>query len=161
MIWSDDMELYEQWLQKADDDGLQVVENIPFESDAKGLVSGDCIGLSDQLKKPDEKTCVLVEEIGHYYTGTGNILNLTLEKNRKQERAGRLWAYDKLIGLSGIIQGYRNHCQNLHELAECLGVTEEFLQDALDCYRQKYGIMTEIDGYIIMFEPSLAVIEKI
>ena len=30
------MNLYEQWLQKADDIGLNVVESVPFESQAKG-----------------------------------------------------------------------------------------------------------------------------
>ena len=64
------------------------------------------------------------------------------------------------IGLSGIIQGYHARCQNRHKLAECLGVTEDFLQDALECYKEKYGIMVQQDGYIIMFEPALAVIEK-
>lgn len=155
------MELYEEWLQKADDTGLRIVENVPFESNAKGLICGDCIGLSDQLDTSDEKTCVLVEEIGHHYTGAGNVLNLSFERNRKQERAGRLWAYDKLIGLSGIIQGYRSRCRNRHELAECLQVTESFLQEALDCYKEKYGPVAEIDGYVIMFEPSLAVVEQI
>jgi hypothetical protein len=42
-----------------------------------------------------------------------------------------------------------------------LDVTEEFLKDALECYREKYGISTGIDGYIIVFEPTLAVIEKL
>lgn len=39
-------------------------------------------------------------------------------------------------------------------------MTEDFLQDALECYKEKYGIMVQQDGYIIMFEPALAVIEK-
>jgi len=154
------MELYEQWLQKAEDMGLDVIENAPFESNAKGLVYDNCIGLNKQLTEFGEKACVLVEEIGHYCTGSGNILDLSQVKNKKQELKARLWAYDHLIGLSGIIQGYRARCQNRHELAECLGVTEEFLLEALECYREKYGITAEIDGYVIMFEPCLAVIEK-
>lgn len=32
---------------------------------------------------------------------------------------------------------------------------------ALKCYREKYGCYTELDGYVIMFEPHLAVMEKI
>ena len=154
------MELYEHWLQTATDMGLDIIENASFESDAKGLVYDNCIGLNKKLTGSDEKACVLVEEIGHHCTGAGNILDLSQVRNKKQELKARLWAYDHLIGLSGIIQGYRSRCQNRHELAECLGVTEEFLQDALDYYKEKYGITAEIDGYIIMFEPSLAVIEK-
>ncbi len=155
------MEMYEQWLQEASDAGLKIIDNIPFESDAKGLICGDCIGLSDKIHTSSEKICVLVEEIGHHYTAAGNILDLSSAKNRKQEACGRLWAYDKLVGLSGIIQGHCAGCHSSYELAELLGVTEDFLQEALTHYRKKYGIMTQIDGYTIIFEPSLMVIEKI
>lgn len=154
------MELYEQWLQAANDAGLKVKENLPFESSAKGLIYGNCIGLSNKINKSSEKSCILVEEMGHHYTGIGNILNLSDERNRKQEARGRLWAYNELIGFSGIIQGYRAGCHSSHELAEFLEVTEEFLQDAINCYREKYGIYVEVDKYIIMFEPSLTVIQK-
>ncbi len=153
---------YERQLDIAEHENIIVFERYNMgDTRFKGLYCDGTVALNKDLRTDNERCCVLAEELGHYYTASGNILDQSKAENRKQERAGRLWAYDKLIGLSGIIQGYRNHCQNLHELAECLGVTEEFLQDALDCYRQKYGIMTEIDGYIIMFEPSLAVIEKI
>ena len=103
----------------------------------------------------------LAEELEHHYTSYGNILDLNDPACRKQEHLARLRAYDRRVGLSGIICGYRNHCHNLHELAECLEVSEEFLQEALECYREKYGCYIELDGYVIMFEPRLAVMEKI
>lgn len=106
-----------------------------------------------------ESGCTLAEEIGHHETSVGNILNLSDIRNRKQERTARLWAYDRLIGLSGIIKGFQNHCANCYELAECLNVTEEFLREALDCYKGKYGQSVKLEGYIIFFEPSLAVME--
>ena len=40
-------------------------------------------------------------------------------------------------------------------------MTEEYLQECIDCYRDKYGICTEIDNYIIYFIPNLAVMEKV
>lgn len=45
--------------------------------------------------------------------------------------------------------------------AEYLGVTEQFLYDALKCYKQKYGIYTKIDNYIIYFEPCLGVFQLV
>ena len=63
--------------------------------------------------------------------------------------------------ISGIIQGHRAGCRSQYELAELLGVTEKFLQDAINCYRSKYGAIVQLDDYTIMFEPCLAVIEKI
>lgn len=102
----------------------------------------------------------LTEELEHHYTTVGNILDQNNTSNRKQERLARLRAYDRRIGLSGIIQGYRQHCRNHYELAKCLGVSEETLRDALELYHEKYGCYTKLDGYFIMFEPTLSVIES-
>lgn len=49
---------------------------------------------------------------------------------------------------------------NQHELAECLHVSEEYLQETIACYRDKYGCSVEVDGYLIVFEPCLAVYER-
>ena len=103
----------------------------------------------------------LAEELEHHYTSVGNILDLTKVANRKQERIARLRAYDRRIGLSGIVQGYQHHCQTLYELADCLDVSEEFLAEALECYRERYGTHVEFDGYMIFFIPSLMVYEKV
>ncbi len=150
---------YEDLLIEAEDSGLIVKEKPLPLSD--GRIKGNRIAIRQDIPTLAEKACVLAEELGHYHTASGDILDQSSDTNRKQELAGRLWAYDRQIGLSGIIQGCRQCCQNRHELADFLNVSEEFLQEALDCYRGKYGIMTELDGCIIMFEPALAVIEKV
>jgi len=125
----------------------------------KGLCFNGNIAI-DKSVSQIEKVCVLAEELGHYHTSVGDILDLTDVGNRKQEYRARLWGYNKQIGLSGIIQGFKAHCRNRNELAEHLNVTEVFLQEALDCYRSKYGIFAEMDNYVIIFEPSLSVMEK-
>ena len=129
-------------------------------SGLKGICFEDNIAIEKTLTRT-EKTCVLAEELGHYYTSTGNILDQTDISNRKQERHARLWAYDKLIGLSGIIRGFEAGCQTRYELAEYLGVTEDFLQEAIDCYTEKYGACVQIDNYLIMFTPGLGVMKTI
>lgn len=103
----------------------------------------------------------MAEELGHYYTGTGDILDQSSTSNRKQELHGRAYAYNKLVGLMGIVDSYKNHCINLSESAEFLGVTEEFLNDALSYYKSKYGKYVTIDNYTIFFEPCVAVLELI
>ena len=40
-------------------------------------------------------------------------------------------------------------------------VSEEFLAEVLECYREKYGLYVEVDGYVIQFDPVLTVYEKI
>ena len=68
-----------------------------------------------------------------------------------------MWAYNKQIGLHGIIDAYKRGCHNIHEMADHLDVTEEFLRDALEAYRLKYGQCVNIDNYTVYFEPYLMV----
>lgn len=123
----------------------------------KGLYCNGTIALKDNLQTTSEKACVLSEELGHHYTTVGNILDQNKAQNRKQEQRARAWAYNKMIGLLGIVKAYEHECYSLHETAEFLNVTEEFLQEALMYYKNKYGIFTTVDNYIIYFEPSLGV----
>ncbi len=106
-----------------------------------------------------EKACVLAEELGHYESSVGNIIDMSNPQNRKQERQARFWAYNKQIGLCGLIQAYEHGCSAKHEIAEYLNVTEEFLQDAVDCYSDKYDIMREMDNYVIYFVSNLAIMK--
>ena len=144
---------------QAEYDSLNIKEmDLSEVNGLKGLYIDGNIAIQKGMTSA-ESGCTLDEEIGHHETSVGNILNLSDIRNRKQERTARLWAYDRLIGLSGIIKGFQNHCANCYELAECLNVTEEFLREALDCYKGKYGQSVKLEGYIIFFEPSLAVME--
>ncbi|MCI6369289.1 MAG: hypothetical protein SOX46_14205 [Clostridiaceae bacterium] len=149
----------EELEQEAYDCGVPV-DYINFKSDQLcGLYIDGSIALKSGMSTA-QATDTLAEELEHHYTTVGNILNQNSVVNRKQERIARLRAYDRRIGLSGIIQGYRRHCLNRYELAEYLGVTEGFLQEAIDCYKEKYGTFAELDGYIIFFDPSFGVMEK-
>lgn len=85
-----------------------------------------------------QKACVLAEELGHYYTTVGDILDQSNIDNRKQERKARLWSFNKAIGLSGLVNAYKANCYSLYDIAEYLDVSEDFLQEALECYRQVY-----------------------
>ena len=150
---------YENLLKEADSNQLIVKEKRLKQFD--GLIKGRKIAIRQDIPTLAEKSCVLAEELGHFFTTSGNILNQSVTSNRKQEQKARVWAYEKQIGLSGIIQGYKNRCQNRYELADFLGVTESFLQDALNFYKGKYGNYIEINEYTITFEPNLCVIEKL
>ena len=136
------------------------VDYIKFRSERiNGLYVDGSIALRDGMTTA-QTADTLAEELEHHYTTVGSILDLSSVANRKQERIARVRAYDRRIGLSGIIQGYRAHCQNRHELAECLGVSEEFLAEALQYYKERYGCVARLDGYVIVFEPSLGVYER-
>lgn len=151
------MTKYEELLHEAINDGISVDEDYSFKGEFSGLYINGNIALSDRLHTTPEKVCVLAEELGHHHTSVGDILDMSDSGNRKQERQARLWAYNKLIGLSGIVRAYKAGCQNRYEIAEYLEVTEECLQECIELYRDKYGIGTTIDDYYIMFTPHLAV----
>lgn len=147
---------YEDILIEADNNGL-ITREKPLRAH-KGRIMGNRIAINNKLTEK-EKKCVIAEELGHYYTGSGNILDQSSVSNRKQELQGRIYAYNKLIGLTGLINAYRNHCTNISETAEFLDVTEEFLSDALNYYKSKYGSCVTIDNYAVFFEPCMAVLE--
>ena len=83
---------YESLLHDADMMGLEVKE-LHFESRTKGLCKGEKIGIRKEMTKT-EKACILAEEIGHYYTTTGNILDQRNTGNRKQEMKARKCLHD-------------------------------------------------------------------
>lgn len=154
------MNTYEKLQDEACEDGIDVID-YTFHSDRiKGLYSKGTVAIRKDMNTT-EKTCVLAEELGHYYTTVGNILDMNVPANRKQERQARLHGYNRLIGLIGLADAYEHGCQNRYEIAEYLEITEEYLEDCIECYRGKYGICTAVDNYIIYFIPHLAVIELI
>ena len=151
---------YEELLEEAAAQNISVDENFPFHGNLKGLYVDQNIALSDQLETSAEKACILAEELGHHYTSVGNILDISDPANAKQERQARMWTYERLIGLRGLIDAYQHGCREYHETAEFLDVTEEQLRDAIADYRSKYGICTKYQNYYIMFEPYLMIGKK-
>ena len=154
------MDMTEELRQQAVDYGAEVVD-WKFQTDRiKGLYCDGVIAVSKDIDTSAERTCVLAEELGHHLTACGSILDQKDTSNRKQELKGRIWAYNRLIGLTGIIKAYRAGCRNRYEIAQNLEVTEDMLQDAVDYYHEKYGLCVQVDNYAIYFEP-LGVMEMI
>ena len=150
---------YDKLLEEADKLNLFVVENAKFQSPACFLINYDVIGIHKNVHSYTKRSCILAEEIGHYKTTVGNIIDQSSTANRKQERNARMWAYNQMVGLQGIISCYQARCNNLFEMADHLGVTEQFLSDALREYQSKYIEYTQVDNYIIYFVPTLAVFQ--
>lgn len=142
---------YEQLLTAADRAGLQVKDK-PLQNH-DGLLRGRRIAIRKDIETQAEKSCILAEEIGHYATSTGNILDQAKADNRKQEYRARLYGYNLKIGLTGLIRAYASGCRNFYEMAEYLDATEEYLKETIDCYKSKYGLCVSVDNYIIYFEP--------
>ncbi len=147
--------MYEKLLNECTASGITVKDKKMHGHD--GLWYENRIAIRKGLSEK-EKICVLAEELGHYHLTHGNILDLSNTSNQKQEHKARIYSYDKLIGIQGIINAYRHRCANLYEMAEFLNVTEEFLSDALNYYHSKHGLYIRRGNYVIYFNP-LSIVE--
>lgn len=143
------MNKYDYLLDIAERNGVMVCEK-KFKSDAKGLCKGSKIGISKDLANA-EKACVLAEELGHYFTTVGNILDQSIENNRKQEKVARVWGYNHLIRIDDLIQPILDGCSNIFEVAEFLEVTAECLLEIIGAFKEKYGTVYIAGEYKIIF----------
>lgn len=125
----------------------------------KGLYADGIIGISKHINSK-EKVCVLAEELGHYHTSCGNILDQKELSNRKQEHRARAWGYEKVVSLDRIVDAYKARCSTKEDLLEYLGVTDEYLMESIEYYKRKYGLFYRLDDkYLVTFEP-LGVLEQ-
>ena len=149
------MTKYEYLLNEAHSQQLITVES-PLRAN-KGRIVGDMIAIKSDMTDT-EKQCVMAEELGHYYTSVGDILDQESVDNRKQELKARLWAYKRLLPLDCFISAFRGGCNSLYEYADYLNVAETFLRDAIRRYKQIYGTdLVRFDNYAIRFCPELAI----
>ena len=126
---------YETLLDEAYEKGL-VVREKPLQAH-DGRIKGNRIAIRSSIETSAKKCCVLAEELGHYEVNAGDILNQNDINNRRQERAARRRAYEKILPVENILFAARDGHTELWDMAEYLGVDEEFLRDAL----RYYGIL--------------------
>lgn len=153
----DDWLNYDELISEAEQIGL-IVKEKPLQS-ADGRILNNKIVIRDSLDELGKK-CVLAEEIGHYLKNAGDILDQRNTSNSRQEDRARSWAYDRLIGLDGLVSAFEYGCQTKFDVAEYLDVTTAFLDDALKKYKERYGIVVKYKEYFIYFYPCLAVLKK-
>lgn len=149
------MNNYEKQLQSAVDNNIQVIEsydmgNDPDHPPIEGLYVDGCVALSSDLQTTAQKNSVLAEELAHHDLTVGDILDQRDPANRRQEQKARTLAYDRLIGFSGLSRAFNAGCENRYEVAEYLEVTESFLQEAIERYKEIYGseFATYIDKHL-------------
>ena len=145
------MNKYEELLQAAADAGVTVYT--ASLSGHAGLYSDGVILLSDALRTTAEKACVLAEELSHHFTACGNITGSAVPAI-KQEIQGRRAAHEILVPIHSLVEAMTTGCcRSRYEVAEYLEVTEEFLNEALEQYRLKYGHYLSFGDFFLFFEP--------
>lgn len=149
---------YESLSDEAHSTGIDIIEKY-LRGRNQGFYGDGVILLDKRISTIIEKACILAEELGHYHTSAGDILDQHDVRNRKQELRARQWAYQCMIPLDRIVQAHHARITGRYDLAEYLGVTEEFLQAAIDRYTEKYGLSVRADDrHVVLFDP-LGVVE--
>lgn len=139
---------YEQLLIEAEKDNLIVKDKNLLS--CKGRIKGNRIAIKKDMLSC-EKACVLAEELGHYHTTVGNILDQKNPNNRKQEKTARKWAVNKLISIESLIEACVSGCETLFDTAVYLDVTEDFLLEAITAFKNKYGLSYSNGTHTITF----------
>lgn len=148
------MLLYEELLDEA-----YIQHNIhtyekPLSSRTKGLYSDKIIWINKLIPTYTEKGCVMAEELGHHHTSVGDILDQRHVVSRRQELRARQWGHGRAIPLCRFVEAHKAKVSGRNDLAAYLGVTEEFLQETVDRYRDKYGLYKRFDDkFIVGFDP--------
>ncbi|MDD7511019.1 MAG: ImmA/IrrE family metallo-endopeptidase [Peptostreptococcaceae bacterium] len=99
-----------------------------------GLYCDNVIWINEGLTNA-EKMSIVAEEIGHYKTTSGDILNQNNIMNVKKELLARRWAYEKVIPLDALNMALADNITEIYDLAEHFEVTEEFMRECLRHYK--------------------------
>lgn len=136
-----------------DDLQIKLVEKDMTSINLKGLYLDNIIVLEKNLESDAERASIIAEEIGHYITAANNILDQSSLHNQKEEEKAHRWAAQCIITPIKLIQAFEAGVSSRYELAEFLGVTEEFIENSIPLLKKLNGDSITIDEYIIHFDP--------
>ena len=94
----------------------------------------------EQLENSIEEKEILAEELGHYYCNALYYIDSDKIFKDKCEYRARKWAYSVLVPFNKlkekIIQGF-----NLYDLAEYFNVDCNYMNECINFYTEKYGVL--------------------
>lgn len=114
-----------------------------------GMNIDDFVYLSPYQSKT-EFTSVLSEELGHYLTTVGDIVDQDTNEKRKQERKARDVGATLVVTPDDLLKCYENGYETIESCADFLGVTKETFTSAINYYRRKDdAVLTENKDVIV------------
>lgn len=137
-----------------ENENIDVVETSYLPYFQSGLYYEGTIYIKENMSDY-KKHETLAEEIAHHKITYGNILDQSNMLNRKFELKARRLANESVITLQGLINAFNYGVQNIYDLSTYFEVTKDFVLDAIQHYKQKYGLRTRYGKYIIEFEPLI------
>ena len=100
----------------------------------KGLAAEGFIAIDFGLSEQQETVC-LAHELGHCMTGSFYRMSDPDIDRRRAERKADKWAIKKLVPVRELKRALQ-HGYQMYEIAEQMGVTEEFLRKAWEYYEK-------------------------
>jgi Domain of unknown function (DUF955). len=119
----------------------------------KGFCNDDVIHLNPN-QETDELAGTIGEEIGHYLTGVGDIIDQKTVEEKRQEKKARDVGVQLVVTLEDIIDCYKQGLVERWECAEYLGITLKTLNHAISVYAQKKNGKYRYSHYSIKFHDS-------
>ena len=141
---------YEKLLAQYDDE--IIIEETNLKKGLSGLYLGEVILIEKRLNSVN-KLETLCEEIAHHLITYGDIRDQTKMLHRKFELKARRLGSELAISLDGLIDAFHHGVQNLYEMSQYFDVSEQYVLNALNNYKMKYGLDVYHKGYVIKFEP--------
>ena len=134
------MELSEQLFDDAQKSGVGVsIERFPADpKHTKALyitICGKPMIIMQPTRTQAELACLLAEELGHHYTGPSRILRYRGINDLRAEATARRWGYRRIISIDRVIKALQSGLRERCDIADYLGVTEEYLEEAVEYYR--------------------------
>ncbi|WP_227394227.1 ImmA/IrrE family metallo-endopeptidase [Jeotgalibacillus aurantiacus] len=131
---------------------LIVKEDPRMPDKLPGFIVNNFISINKNISLP-AKYFILAEEIGHYVTTEGDILNLNDIRHMKAEIVARRWGYHKVLSFDHLIECYQMNILTCEELCDHFELEPGHVDRVLKAYIEKYGLSVEYKGYTIEFEP--------
>lgn len=150
------MTRYENLIIYAENIGAVVVE-VDYPTNKK---YGRCINgyiLINNKMTENEKYEILSEEIGHYKTTFGNITDLAVVRNLKQEIKARDVSIEEICSISNIITSIKKGAKDRYEIAEMLCVSDELFDEAIKYHTRKNPIIFK-DNLMLYFDDNNLII---
>ena len=145
----------EQLEQQAIDNNVYLL-SAPLPDQIKGLLFASLefttITLNSTLITSPQRATVLAEELGHFHTTPIDLFTAPEHLQRQYELRAAVWAANEVAPLSSIVQAWQTGVRSHWELAEYLGVTEEFIVRALELHSARCGLSTRVGEYLITFD---------
>ncbi|EAD5308147.1 hypothetical protein ED407_02860 [Listeria monocytogenes] len=123
------------------------------------IIKGNKVRVNQTVPIRKLKT-VLTEEVMHWQYTVGDITDLNKLENIKQEKFARRKTHEYLIPVEDFVTCHDLGLKTYYEVAEQLDIGEEFLHEAIEEYRDKYGLMYNTGKYIINFGSTIEVFRE-